>query len=91
MTIFSLTDCFTAWITTKDYAEAQGSDNEAVALIPIDGSDTYYLSDQASNFDEIFGTNTDYTIDPEECMADNFAYAMYYGTDGPDGGSDRPP
>ncbi len=80
-------DCFTAWITTKSYAEAQSgwSDCEAVALVPIDGTDTCYLSEQASNFDEIFGTNTYYVIDPEECMADNFAYAMLYGMKGRDG------
>ena len=24
-------------------------------------------------------------IDPEECMADNFKYAVLYGMDGPDG------
>ena len=26
-------------------------------------------------------------IDPEECMADNFAYAMMFGPDGPEGDS----
>ena len=33
----------------------------------------------------LYGANTDYDIDPEECMADNFKYAMYYGIDGKDG------
>lgn len=80
-------DCFVAWITTKDYAEVLSGWNasEAVALVPIDGRDTYYLSEQASNFDEVFGTNTYYVIDPEECLADNFAYAMLYGEKGRDG------
>lgn len=80
-------DCFVAWITTKDYAEVMSgwSDSEAVALVPINGTDAFYLSDEASNFDEIFGTNTSYVIDPEECLADNFAYAMLYGTAGPEG------
>ena len=32
--------------------------------------------------DYIKAENTDYTIDPEECLADNFKYAMYYGIDG---------
>ena len=32
----------------------------------------------------MLGENTDYTIDPEECMADNFMYAMLYGMDGKD-------
>ena len=53
--------------------------------MPIDGSDIYYTPEQAENFDEVFGTNTDYVIDPEECMADNFSYALTYGMSGPDG------
>lgn len=52
------------------------------ALIPIDGTDVYYTPEQASNFDDVFGKNTSYVIDPEECMADNFEYAMFYGMDG---------
>ena len=81
------TDCFPVWITTKNYAEAI-SDPEAgkaVVLIPIDGTDIYYTREQASNFDSVFGTNTGYVIDPEECMADNFAYAMFYGIGGKNG------
>ena len=29
--------------------------------------------------------DTGYVTDPEECMADNFAYAMLYGMKGKDG------
>ena len=80
-------ECFVAWIATMDYAEAQSSSESmtATALIPIDGTDVYYTKEQASNFDEVFGTNTGYTIDPEECMADNFADAMQYGLEGKNG------
>ena len=81
------TECFLVWICTADYSEAQaasGFATEAV-LVPIDGTDTYYTREQASNFDEVFGTNTGYVIDPEECMADNFADAMQYGIDGRNG------
>ena len=80
-------DCYTAYTTTKSYAEAQSGFmfNEAVVLVPVDGSDVYYEREQASNFDEIFGKNTGYVIDPEECMADNFSYAMLYGMKGDDG------
>ena len=53
--------------------------------MPVDGSVTYYTPEQAENFDEIIGTNTDYVIDPEECMADNFGYTLAYGMDGPKG------
>ncbi len=82
-----LIDCYTACITTKSYAEAQSGfmSNDATALVPVDGTDIYYTSEQASNFDEVFGTNTGYVTDPEECMADNFAYAMLYGMKGKDG------
>ena len=81
------TDCFTVWITTMDYSEARSVSDpwKTTALVPVDGSDIYYTSEQASNFDDVFGTNTGYVTDPEECMADNFSYAMLYGMDGKDG------
>ena len=80
-------DCFLVWMAAGDYSETQpGAGPEKItALVPIDGTDIYYTRDQASDFDEVFGTNTGYVIDPEECMADNFAYAMYYGINGQDG------
>ena len=80
-------DCYTVWITTKSYAEAQSGfmSNDATVLVPVDGTDVYYTKEQASNFNEVFGTNTGYVTDPEECMADNFAYAMLYGMKGIDG------
>ncbi len=59
--------------------------NDATVLVPVDGTDVYYTREEASNFDEVFGTNTGYVTDPEECMADNFAYAMLYGMKGNDG------
>lgn len=77
-------DCFLVYITAKTYAEAQAGfmHNDGIALVPIDGTDAYYTPEQASNFDEVLGTNTSYRIDPEECMADNFADAMQYGIKG---------
>ena len=77
-------DCFTEFVTTKHYAEAQASfmTCSETALVPIDGTDIYYTPEQASNFDEVFGKNTSYVTDPEECMADNFADAMMYGING---------
>lgn len=80
-------ECFTAFVTTKHF-EKEGErffDSGTTALVPIDGSDNYYTPEEAENFDEIFGKNTDYVIDPEECLADNFGYLLAYGMDGPEG------
>lgn len=68
-------DCFICRINTDDI----------IGLVPTDGSDTYYTRNQASNFDDVFGTNTNYLTDPEECLANNFKYAMTYGIEGKDG------
>lgn len=80
-------ECFTDYVTTKHF-EKEGDnffDSGTTALVPVDGTDSYYTPDQAENFDEVFGRNTDYVIDPEECMADNFSYAMAHGAKGLDG------
>ena len=77
-------ECFTALIALKPFEKKGDSFFECMstALVPADGSDTYYLPEDADNFWEIFGKNTDYVIDPEECMADNFSFALTYGADG---------
>ena len=80
-------DCFVDFVTEKHF-EKEGDnffDSGVTALVPTDGTDIFYTPDQADNFDEVFGKNTEYVIDPEECMADNFAYAMLFGPDGPEG------
>ena len=46
------------------------------SIVPIDSTGVFYLPDDADNFWEIFGKNTEYVIDPEECLADNFSYAI---------------
>ena len=74
-------DCFTVLIATKPFEKEGDSFFTCMmtALVPIDGSDTYYTPNDATNFWDIFGKNTSYVIDPEECMADNFSYALAYG------------
>lgn len=74
-------DCYLVWIYLPGEVEAP----DLPVLVPIDGTDTYYLPEQASDFFEVFGGNADYYIDPEEFMADNFKYAMYYGIEGQGG------
>lgn len=54
------------------------------SLVPIDDLSVMYPSERAENFWEIFGRNTDYVIDPEEALADNFSYAIMYGETGKD-------
>lgn len=80
-------DCFTDFVTTQHFEQDGDSFfvNGTTALIPVDGSDIYYTPEQAENYLEVFGKNTSYVIDPEECMADNFAYTLAYGKDGPGG------
>ena len=79
--------CFTDFVTTKHFEEPGDLffDYCTTALVPIDGTDSFYTPEQASNFDAVFGTNTGYVVDPEECMADNFSFAMAYGMAGPEG------
>ena len=86
-------ECFTDWVTTRHFEKEGDSffDCSATALVPVDGTDTYYTSDQATNFNEVFGSNTEYATDPEECMAENFALLMTYGTTGPNGSGYQSP
>lgn len=76
--------CVVVFVTTKSFEQpgdmffAFG----ATGLVPIDDLDQLYFSGDAANFDEVFGLNTGYVIDPEETLADNFAYALVYGENG---------
>ena len=86
-------ECFMDWVTTKHF-QKKGENFfgcAATALVPVDGTDTFYTSDQAANFNEVFGGNTGYVIDPEECMADNFSFAMTFGREGPAEGGYKSP
>ena len=46
------------------------------SIVPIDSKGEFYLPQDTENFWEIFGKNTPYVIDPEECLADNFSFAI---------------
>ena len=80
-------NCFMAFATKKHFEKEGDSffDTGTAVLVPVDGSDQYYYPEDASNFNEVLGENTGYTIDPEECMADNFAFLVAYDKDGPEG------
>ena len=74
-------DCFVLWITIKPFENPGESffDYTTTGLVPIDHLDTLYTKDDAEDFWDVFGHNTGYVTDPEECMADNFGYALIYG------------
>ena len=78
-------DCFLTFVTTKHF-ENEGDmflESGVTALVPTDGRDMYYTIDDTSDFFDILGKNTGYVIDPEECMAMNFEYAVVYGSNDP--------
>ena len=81
------TDCYLAFATKKHFKKEGDDffDSGTAVLVPVDGSDKYYYPEDASNFLEVLGENTDYNIDPEECMADNFGYLIAYDAEGPEG------
>lgn len=86
-------DCFP--VLMVEPFEKEGEDyvyfplHMMISLVPVDDTNTYYsVLDDEENFKAYFdvvGRNTGYVIDPEECMADNFSYAIVNGKDGRDG------
>ena len=67
------------------YAENTLSDYLSVGLIPLNdsliplqenGQTVIYSIDQAEDFYQKIGKNTEYIINPEEILADNFAYLV---------------
>ncbi|MBR5178973.1 MAG: Ig-like domain-containing protein [Lachnospiraceae bacterium] len=76
-------DCFLALIALEPFENAGDSffDSMATAIVPIDGTDIFYLPEDTSNFYDLLGLNTGYVVDPEECMADNFKFTIIHGLD----------
>lgn len=54
--------------------------NQSV-LVPIDQLDTFYPIADVPDFWDVVGRNTQYVFAPEECLADNFAFAVVFGQD----------
>lgn len=50
-------------------------------FVPVDDLNTIIPSAQIEDYWEVFGENTEYTIDPEEVLAENFALAIVFGRD----------
>ena len=78
------TNCVILFTTSKPFEKEGDSffEDMVTGLVPIDDMSTMYTSDDAANFRDVFGNNTDYVTDPEETMADNFSFALIYGLDG---------
>jgi hypothetical protein len=75
-----VTDC-TVILTAKPF-ENRGEyfvDYMKPCLVPVDDFNTVYTAEDAANFWDVFGRNTDYVIDPEETLADNFALLFIKG------------
>lgn len=77
-------DCVVVFTTTSRFEKPGDNffNGMVTGLVPVDDLGTMYTADDASNFWEVFGENTDYVIDPEETLADNFSFLISYGKDG---------
>ena len=77
-------DCAVIFTTTQPFEKPGDSffNGMVTGLVPVDDLGTMYTSEDAANFRDVFGNNTDYVIDPEETLADNFSYTLLYGPDG---------
>ena len=81
--------CILTAVYTSSYAEAVVIDSEANffnytegVLIPLDEPNTMIPIEQATDFYDIMGYNSNYLLAAEEYLADNFSYLVAYGLDG---------
>ena len=79
-------ECAVVFTTDKPFEKPGDSffDGMVAGLVPVDDLSTMYTADDAANFWDVFGENTNYVIDPEETLADNFSLAIVYGTNSAD-------
>lgn len=74
-------DCAVIFITGKPFEQPGDTffDTLDAGLVPIDDLGTLYVSEDAANFWDVFGENTDYVVDPEETLAENFSFLFVHG------------
>lgn len=74
-------DCYLIWLINKPFSKP--GDNfrygSVPVLVPLDNLTETYSVSEASDFWDVVGSNTDYVIAAEECMADNFTYTIIKG------------
>jgi len=80
-------ECFCAVCTTERFRDGDKEPffSKLLPVLVATNGMGWFSFGYASNRDEVFGENTGYTIDPEECIADNFSYAICFGMAGPEG------
>ena len=73
-------DCYMVLTVSKPFEKPGDSFFNCLqfSIVPIESKGEFYLPGDIQNFWEIFGRNTSYVIDPEECLADNFSFAILY-------------
>jgi len=71
-------NCSLILSTTKPFEKPGDhfNDYQKTGLVPIDDLYTIYSRKDALDFYDVLGKNTDYNIDPEETLADNFMYTI---------------
>ena len=81
--------CILVCVYASDFAEAAATDPGASffnymksVLVPLDEPDTMIPIEQASDFYEVVGHNSDYVIAAEECLAENFGFLIGFGFNG---------
>ena len=81
--------CVLAAVYSGTFADALATDPEAEfylgmrpVLVPVDEPDTMIPIEEASDFYDVMGHNTEYVFATEECMAVNFSYLIAYGFNG---------
>ena len=64
----------------EDYKEGEYAFKYMVPYVVFyDEPDKIYPISEISDFYDVFGKNTEYIIAAEECLADNFSFAVVYG------------
>ena len=76
-------DCAVIFTTSQPFEKPGDSffSGMVTGLVPVGDLSVMYTAEDAANFWDVFGRNTDYVIDPEETLADNFSYTILYGPD----------
>lgn len=74
-------DCYMVWYLKNTYENSNKDlfSSGSTGLIPKDDLSKIYDMSEASDFWSVVGKNTQYVIAAEECLANNFAFAVTSG------------